>query len=445
MQKMSQEQANPLKPPFSFNEFNQSLPTVWKWGKRVGFSILDQGLFSGANFALNILLARWLTPEDYGAFAVAYAVYLFSSGFHYALILDPMAVFGPLINPGKHMDYVKKSFLLQLFISLALGALIGLAGILVRAPLGEALIGIAFCTPFILTMTYFRNSFYIKSESAKSALVSFIFFFVIVASLIAAKFGGILQLKLSFLFLAGSSFLSSVAGFALYIQRKQDSRETVNFRDILVQNWSYGKWIVLTALANSITTLSFPLLIGVFIGLTDAAAFRGWQNLISPMYQALTAGALLVIPILSQRSNSLPQPAKIIKNLFLAMILSTLFYIILINLNPKSIISMLYKQVYYLNYSWLLSLFSIYLMFLALSSFFSVFIRAGKQSKYLYYSKFVAAFGYFAILPIIKVKPLLSTAMVMLLVVTLIETILLFLSYLKMRRNYYIDTINPGN
>ena len=41
------------------------------WLKKGSLAVLDQGLFSGANFVVNILLARWLTPEEYGAFAVA--------------------------------------------------------------------------------------------------------------------------------------------------------------------------------------------------------------------------------------------------------------------------------------------------------------------------------------------------------------------------------------
>jgi hypothetical protein len=41
------------------------------WFKKGSLAVLDQGLFSGANFIVNILLARWLAPEEYGAFAVA--------------------------------------------------------------------------------------------------------------------------------------------------------------------------------------------------------------------------------------------------------------------------------------------------------------------------------------------------------------------------------------
>src|SRR5580704_16536472 len=40
------------------------------WGWLSALSLVDQGLTSGASFGVNLLLARWMAPEVYGAFAV---------------------------------------------------------------------------------------------------------------------------------------------------------------------------------------------------------------------------------------------------------------------------------------------------------------------------------------------------------------------------------------
>jgi hypothetical protein len=47
---------------------------------------LDQRLISGSHFAVSILLAPWLAPSEYAAYALAIAAYL---------LLEPMSVFGP--------------------------------------------------------------------------------------------------------------------------------------------------------------------------------------------------------------------------------------------------------------------------------------------------------------------------------------------------------------
>ena len=49
----------------------------------------------GTNFVVNILLARWLTPAEYGAFALAYSVFVLLGVFHIAILIEPMLVFGP--------------------------------------------------------------------------------------------------------------------------------------------------------------------------------------------------------------------------------------------------------------------------------------------------------------------------------------------------------------
>src|SRR5436305_9896544 len=64
------------------------------WAHRGGLSILHQGLFAGANFVLNILLARWLAPAEYGAFSLAYSVFLLFAVVHTALFIEPLMVFG---------------------------------------------------------------------------------------------------------------------------------------------------------------------------------------------------------------------------------------------------------------------------------------------------------------------------------------------------------------
>jgi len=57
-----------------------------RWGLKGGLGILDQGLYSGANFVLGILLARWFSPEEYGAFSAAYSIFLLFSVAQVALI-----------------------------------------------------------------------------------------------------------------------------------------------------------------------------------------------------------------------------------------------------------------------------------------------------------------------------------------------------------------------
>ena len=41
-----------------------------KWIARGTWAVADQGFFAAGSVLLNVLLARWLAPQEYGAFAV---------------------------------------------------------------------------------------------------------------------------------------------------------------------------------------------------------------------------------------------------------------------------------------------------------------------------------------------------------------------------------------
>ena len=74
--------------------------TFRNWSHRGVLAILDQGLISGSNFVVAILLARWLTPKEYGTYALAFEVFLFMAALYGSLILEPMSVFGPSLYKG---------------------------------------------------------------------------------------------------------------------------------------------------------------------------------------------------------------------------------------------------------------------------------------------------------------------------------------------------------
>jgi O-antigen/teichoic acid export membrane protein len=77
-----------------------------RWLGKGFWAVTDQGLFASTNFVLNVLLTRWLTPQDYGVFTVAFAVFLFFGTFHTALLTEPMLILGPGRYRGRLSEYL---------------------------------------------------------------------------------------------------------------------------------------------------------------------------------------------------------------------------------------------------------------------------------------------------------------------------------------------------
>src|ERR1700728_525791 len=77
-----------------------------RWIAKGGLAIIDQGLISGSNFLIGILLARWLMPEAYGAFALAFSVFLLLSYVYQSFLAEPQAVFSGSAYRGSLRGYL---------------------------------------------------------------------------------------------------------------------------------------------------------------------------------------------------------------------------------------------------------------------------------------------------------------------------------------------------
>ena len=144
---------------------------VRTWGIKSGVSIVDQGLVSGAGFLLSFLLARWLSSEAYGAFAVAFATLLFLSGFHNVLLLEPMSVMGPARYSNQASAYLAAQLKIhKLLGSLLAGALL-LTALLMKLleanrELAMATAASAFALPFFLMLWLVRRMAYMLQRPA---------------------------------------------------------------------------------------------------------------------------------------------------------------------------------------------------------------------------------------------------------------------------------------
>ena len=61
------------------------------WTTRGFWAVTDQALFAVSNLVINVLLARWLSPREYGAFVTAFVVLLLVGVAHSSLIVDTNA------------------------------------------------------------------------------------------------------------------------------------------------------------------------------------------------------------------------------------------------------------------------------------------------------------------------------------------------------------------
>lgn len=276
------------------------------WGARAVLSLLDQGLFSGAGFLVNLLLARWLAPASYGAFAVAFAAFLFISGFHNVLLLEPLTVMGP----GRHSDNLPAYFRAQFLVHFLLVGGLALAGLLGGAvvwrvapdsPLAGAVFGSALMVPLLLLLWLVRRMCYVLHRPGLAVAGTGSYLVLIIAGLAALRHFGWATPFLSFLLMGGASLVASGILLArIGFFRGPQAPGDISWRASLQENWTYGRWLTGSAVLYAISSQMQMFLVAGVVGLGAAGILRAMQLPSLLMTQVITATGLLFLPILSR-------------------------------------------------------------------------------------------------------------------------------------------------
>ncbi len=77
-----------------------------KWAGKGTYALADQALFSGANFLITVLLARSLQPAEYGAYSLAFAVFMLFATVHAALLIPVIDVGATIRRDGDRLELI---------------------------------------------------------------------------------------------------------------------------------------------------------------------------------------------------------------------------------------------------------------------------------------------------------------------------------------------------
>ena len=276
------------------------------WPLRGFFALLDQGLISGSNFIVAILLGRWLAPQQYGAYALAFEVFLFMSIVYGSLILEPMSVFGPSVYKNDIKTYM--GILLRLHCALSIliiVAVFSVAGVLnalkPSSSLPAALVGVGVACPCLLLFWLARRGFYVNLLPQKAALGACAYSAVVLAGVMVVYEMHSLSSFSAFLVMAAGAVITGpvmLRWFNSHIPSSPGRR--FRAKDIIRQHWNYGRWALASAIVIWFSGAIYYPVLGSFFTLAETGKFKALMNLSSPIGQAYAALSLLALPYASR-------------------------------------------------------------------------------------------------------------------------------------------------
>jgi O-antigen/teichoic acid export membrane protein len=269
---------------------------------KAGLAVLGQALFAGSHFLVNVFLARWLSAEQYGAFALAFSCFLLFSMLYSACVYEPMIVFGSGSYANSFRSYlailVRSNLVLLAAVSASMLAVSLLLGRMYSSSVQHAFAALAIAAPFIMLTWLGRGGFYARLQPGEAA-VGGVFYF-------ATMVGVLYLLRLKNQLSPGTAFLAmGLAGLvsSLYLLLRLSSRSHLVSHDLTLRavannHWRYGKWAVASAVVAWFPDNIYYAVLPALSGLGATAALRALINLINPVLHVLYALSAVLIPTL---------------------------------------------------------------------------------------------------------------------------------------------------
>lgn len=379
--------------------------------QRAGWALMDQALFGASNFLANTLMARWLEPTEYGAFAVGWMVLLIGFQLQNPLITEPLAVYTP--NRFRLAPHIYQQQVIQLHWLLTGSAslvFLVLAWFQAHPAFRGVYLGLAIALPFVQYAMLARRICYANLVPRLSALGGLIYLPLFVLSALALQRVSFLN---AFTAMVLMGLASLVSGYWVMLWWKRGSNQGAApsptkhfrmwfsmFRMVLHYHWRYGRWgLPASLLWVLVSSLPYIWLLRLH-GLESVAGLRVLENTLAPVNSFLSAFNSLMLPAFARASTTAALESMVWRYVFFFSTIGVLAWLLLSWLHEP-----IFNVLYGTNYQGI----SHYLLWFALiplftwfgEVFFSAF-RAQEQPRwiawlYIIASTFIGVFGFLLI------------------------------------------------
>lgn len=251
--------------------------------------MLDQAVVSCGNFLLTLLLARWMSARDYGAFVLLFGALQVTNVVHQSLISYPISVLGAQKERAELAKFAANSVLLTSTVDCVLAIALGAIAWFVIGPTLSFACGLAVLASHVqetyrrVLMSHLRHKAAIAGDAA-------MFLGQVVGVYFVQRF---FILNLEGVFVCIGVF-ASLGAIVQIIQVGCAPINAENWRRSFSAFWALGRWPLLANTGYSLTMQAFPWLLARQ-GFAMAAAFQAVLNVVAftnPL--AFSIGNLLV-------------------------------------------------------------------------------------------------------------------------------------------------------
>jgi O-antigen/teichoic acid export membrane protein len=372
--------------------------TLARWTTKGGLAILDQGLISGSNFLISVLLGRWLMPAQYGAFALAFTIFILLSYAYHAFLAEPQGVFCGSTYRDCLRGYLKALLGIQGILTaggiLLLGGCAAVAYVLGKGDgLPGALAGVAIASPCILFFWMMRRAFYMNMAPARSAVGAIVYFVLSTAGLLYAFRHNLVSPFSAYLIMAVAAL-----GTGLYLLSQvnkvlpPDTVAPPSRSEAWRKHWEYGRWAIGVSALTWMSYYMYYPVVTAFGGMAEAGQLRALMNLSLPLEQSYMALSILFLPYASRscREKGVAQANPLMVRITLLFVAGALLYWAVVMPFQSNLFQLLYKGKY-LEVAYLIPYVALGTILWAAAFGPAILLRAIESPDSIFYSRLAAS------------------------------------------------------
>ena len=382
-----------------------SVATATSLGSRlfkVGWVVLDQGVFALSNFVINILFARWLNPIDYGWFAMSFSGCLLLMTLHWGAILEPLLVQSAQVPRSRQKGFVRSLVIGHLAL-LTIAVAVSVVGYIASYACGSANIGWLIAGSVmggtsLLTLTTGRRVCAVFVSPNASAFVGIAYLVGTIGTGTLLHATGPVSWIDIWLIIGGWSLTGAAATFWIS-HRGPSGEEPYPLREILAFARRFAHLGLVASVCGWLRNDGLYLILARFAGLQAVAETRAVLSLGAPLLQVNMAAHVSAVVAFSAKPErgSKQNIWKLISLYGLAaMVIFPVLY-----LYSGSVVKLVYGG-RYTQAAWQLPWYCVGLCFVTLDSIISSVFKAYNAILTSYMSLYVTgiasmAFGFILI------------------------------------------------
>jgi O-antigen/teichoic acid export membrane protein len=266
---------------------------------RAIWTLVDQVLSSGTNAVMSFVIARSVTPSEFGAFGIAFAIFSLMIGFSKAAGTSPLGIRFADASPRAFRAAGMAGTGTALMVGLASGAVTLVVGLAVGGPVGASLVAMGLVFPALLLQDAWRQVFFAEGRPAAAAVndgVWAIVQFTAIGALIVRDVSTSWAMLLAW---GGAAAVAAVLG----IYQAGFSPATGQVRAWLVEHRDINGYMSAEYLTVQGAQQASTLLLGTLGAIDLVGALRGVQTLLGPTTILAVGIVSWAIPEFSRRRD----------------------------------------------------------------------------------------------------------------------------------------------